>query len=208
MPWDKLDVVTFSWQKVLGGEAQHGVLILSPRAVQRLESHQPQWPVPKIFRLVRDGRLIAGIFEGDTINTPSMLCVEDVLDALAWAQQIGGAGALAARTQQNAKVIGDWVNGADWLQFLAANPETRSPTSVCLRAGPGLTRLCPSATAQADHFRRVVSLLEAEGVAFDLNAYRDAPPGLRIWCGATVDAEDLRRLTAWIDWAHQTTLNA
>ena len=208
MPWHKLDVITFSWQKVLGGEAQHGILILSPRAVARLESHRPAWPVPKIFRLTRDGRLLSGIFEGDTINTPSMLCVEDVLDALAWAHRIGGAPALAARTRANAGVIEDWVAHSDWLQHLAVDPRTRSPSSVCLKAGPGLLSSHPGTDAQAAHFRKVTAMLESEGVAFDINSYRDAPPGLRIWCGATVDTEDLRRLTDWITWAHQLALNA
>jgi phosphoserine aminotransferase len=201
LPWEKLDVITFSWQKVLGGEAQHGVLILSPRAVARLESHRPAWPVPKIFRLTRDGRLLGGIFEGDTINTPSMLCVEDALDALDWAQAIGGAAALQERTRDNALALQRWVERTPWIDYLAEDPATRSPTSVCLRMAPsaagGMDR-----EAQAAWFRSLTAMLEAEDVAYDINSYRDAPPGLRIWCGATVESEDIAALTEWLDWAY------
>jgi phosphoserine aminotransferase len=207
MPWEKLDVVTFSWQKVLGGEGAHGMLILSPRAVARLESHQPSWPIPKIFRLTKDGKLISGIFEGDTINTPSMLCVEDVLDALHWAQSIGGADGLARKTRDNASVIQGWINRTDWVTYLASHESVRSPTSVCLRAGPSLTAALPKLEDQAAHFRKITSLLDAESAAFDIGSYRDAPPGLRIWCGATVEASDLTCLTQWLDWAHACALN-
>lgn len=197
----KLDVVTFSWQKVLGGEAQHGMLILSPRAVERLESHTPPWPLPKIFRLTKAGRLNAEIFEGATINTPSMLCVEDYLVALAWAKRQGGLDALIARADANAAVIADWVARTGWIDFLAADPAIRSNTSVCLKladaAAAGLS--AEEATAIP---KRIASLLEEEGVAFDIGAYRDAPPGLRIWCGATVERADLAALTPWLDWAH------
>jgi phosphoserine aminotransferase len=200
MPWDKLDVVTFSWQKVLGGEAQHGVLVLSPRAVERLESHRPAWPVPKIFRLTKDGRLIAGIFEGETINTPSMLCVEDALDALAWARTVGGAAGLAARTRANARALQAWVERTPWIDYLAADPAVRSPTSVCLRlAGPAAAG---DRAAQSALVKRIGAALEAEGVAYDIGAYRDAPPGLRIWCGATVETADIESLTQWLDWAY------
>jgi phosphoserine aminotransferase len=201
MPWHKLDVVTFSWQKVLGGEAQHGILILSPRAVERLEQHQPAWPVPKIFRLAKGRKLIGGIFEGETINTPSMLCVEDALDALAWARSIGGAAGLERRTRANAEALQRWVERTPWIEYLAADPALRSPTSVCLRmAAPAAAGR--SAAEQAAWFKRVAALLEAEGVAYDIGSYRDAPPGLRIWCGATVETEDIVALTEWLDWAH------
>ncbi len=203
MPWEKLDVVTFSWQKVLGGEAQHGVLILSPRAVERLESHQPAWPVPKIFRLAKERKLIAGIFEGETINTPSMLCVEDALDALAWARSLGGAAALEQRTGDNARALQRWVERTPWIEYLAADPATRSPTSVCLRmsdaAAAGLGR-----DQQAAWFKKIAAALESQGVAYDIGSYRDAPPGLRIWCGATVETDDIEVLTQWLDWAYAT----
>jgi phosphoserine aminotransferase len=196
----KLDVVTFSWQKVLGGEAAHGMLILSPRAVERLESHKPAWPLPKIFRLTKGGKLIAGIFEGETINTPSMLCVEDYLDALVWAKSIGGLAATIARSDANARVIDDWVARTPWIAHLAADPAIRSNTSVCLKVvDPAVTRL--PGEAQASFAKAVASMLEKEGVAYDIGAYRDAPPGLRIWCGATVEASDLDALTPWLDWA-------
>ena len=201
MPWEKLDVVTFSWQKVLGGEAQHGILILSPRAVARLESHVPPWPVPKIFRLAKDGKLIHGIFEGDTINTPSMLCVEDALAAMAWARSVGGAAGLEARTRANARALGEWVDRTPWITYLAADPETRSPTSMCLRMAPAAARTLTT-EEQAQWFRRIITALEEEGVAYDIGSYRDAPPGLRIWCGATVEAEDIVTLTEWLDWAY------
>jgi phosphoserine aminotransferase len=200
MPWAKLDVVTYSWQKVLGGEAQHGILILSPRAVERLESHKPTWPVPKIFRLTKEGKINKGIFEGETINTPSMLCVEDALEAMAWARNVGGVTGLAARTQANFEALSAWVERTPWITFLCADKATRSPTSVCLKlAGTGL-----SADEQASFCKNIASALEKEGVAFDINSYRDAPPGFRIWCGATVEASDVVALTHWLDWAHAT----
>jgi len=200
LPWDKLDVITFSWQKVLGGEAQHGILILSPRAVARLESHVPPWPVPKIFRLAKDGKLIRGIFEGDTINTPSMLCVEDALAAMAWARSVGGAAGLEARSRANARALYDWAERTPWITCLAVDPATRSPTSVCLRMAPAAAQGL-STEEQAQWFRRIIATLEDEGVAYDIGSYRDAPPGLRIWCGATVERDDIVALTEWLDWA-------
>jgi phosphoserine aminotransferase len=200
MPWDKLDVATFSWQKILGGEAQHGIIILSPRAVERLESHKPTWPVPKIFRMTKDGKVNKGIFEGETINTPSMLCVEDVLDAMAWARSVGGAQGLAQRTQANFKALGEWVERTPWIGFLCADPRIRSPTSVCLRlTDPELAVM--SIDSQAIFCKKIAAILEKDGIAFDINSYRDAPPGFRIWCGATVDAGDVTALTQWFDWA-------
>jgi phosphoserine aminotransferase len=200
LPWHKLDVVTWSWQKVLGGEAAHGMLALSPRAVERLESHVPSWPLPKIFRLTKGGRLIEGIFQGDTINTPSMLCVEDALDGLRWAESMGGLPALIARSDANLATIAAWLDGHDQLAFLAERPETRSCTSICLRmTAPwftGLTREGQSAAAKV-----LSSLLEQEGAGFDTAPYRDAPPGLRIWGGATVETADIQALLPWIDWA-------
>jgi phosphoserine aminotransferase len=202
MPWDKLDVITFSWQKVLGGEAQHGILILSPRAIERLESHKPAWPVPKIFRLTKDGKLNRGIFEGETINTPSLLCVEDALDAMAWARSVGGAAGLAKRTLANAKALGEWVGRSAWVEYLCVEPALRSPTSICLKlSDPALTTL--SIDEQNAFCKKLTGLLEKEGAAFDVGAYRDAPPGLRIWCGATVEADDVKALTAWLDWAYE-----
>ncbi len=201
LPWDKLDVVTFSWQKVLGGEAAHGMLILSPRAVDRLQSYAPAWPLPKIFRLTSGGKLIEGLFKGETINTPSMLCVEDYLDALGWAKAIGGLPALLDRADRNAKVIADWVARTPWIDHLATDPATRSNTSVCLKVvDPAVTAL--PADAQAGFAKTLADRLDKEGVAFDIGAYRDAPPGLRIWCGATVDSADVEALTAWLDWAY------
>lgn len=201
LPYDKLDVVTFSWQKVLGGEAAHGMLILSPRAVARLESHKPAWPLPKIFRLTKGGKLIEGIFKGETINTPSMLCVEDYLDALAWSNQIGGLAALKARADANLAAVETYVAANPWLSFLAADKALRSNTSVCLRfADPAVDRL--SADEQAAFAKGVAALLEKEGVALDIGAYRDAPPGLRIWCGATVETADVEALMPWIGWAY------
>lgn len=201
LPFEKLDVVTYSWQKVLGGEAAHGVLILSPRAVERLENYTPSWPLPKIFRLTKGGKLIEGIFEGATINTPSMLCVEDYIDALEWADSIGGLKGLIAKSEANLKVLSDWVDASDWAAFLASDPATISNTSVCLKVvDPWLGGL--DADAQAAVPKKLASLLDGEGVAFDIGAYRDAPPGLRIWAGATVEAEDLEALTAWLDWAY------
>jgi phosphoserine aminotransferase len=194
LPWDKLDVVTWSWQKVLGGEAAHGMIALSPRAAQRLATHKPAWPMPKIFRLAKDRKPIDGIFKGDTINTPSMLCVEDQIDALKWAQKIGGLPALIARSQGNLAALERWVDASRWARFLAEDPRCRSNTSVCLKiADPGVD--------QAKMASGIATLLEAEGVAFDIGSYRDAPPGLRIWCGATVEQADIEALTLWLDWA-------
>ncbi|MGO4388103.1 phosphoserine transaminase [Microvirga sp. 2YAF29] len=196
----KLDVVTFSWQKVLGGEAAHGMLILSPRAVERLESYKPAWPLPKIFRMTKGGKLIEGIFEGETINTPSMLAVEDYIDALEWAKSIGGLNALVAKADANAKVILDWVEKTPWVANLAKVPETASNTSVCLViADADVVGLGPEAVAQVA--KGITAALDKEGVALDIGAYRDAPPGLRIWCGATVEQSDLEALTPWLDWA-------
>ena len=203
LPWQKLDVVTWSWQKVLGGEAQHGMLTLSPRAVERLEAYVPPWPMPKIFRLTKGGKLMEEVFTGSTINTPSMLCVEDQLDALAWAQGIGGLPALIGRSEDNCRVLGDWVSASDWAEFLAEDPATRSCTSVCLKiVDPWFTEL-PEAERAATS-KAVASLLESEGVAYDIGAYRDAPPGLRIWTGATIERENIVALTPWLDWAYAT----
>jgi phosphoserine aminotransferase len=196
----KLDVVTFSWQKVLGGEGAHGMLILSPRAVERLETYKPAWPLPKIFRLTSGGKLIEGIFKGETINTPSMLAVEDYLDALQWAKSIGGLDALIARADANAAVIADWVAGNPAVDFLALAPETRSNTSVCLRFVDPAVAVLDDAGQQA-FVKGLTGLLEAEKVAYDIASYRDAPPGLRIWCGATVETSDVEALTPWLDWA-------
>ena len=204
LDWPKLDVVTFSWQKALGGEAAHGMLILSPRAVARLESYTPPWPLPKIFRMTKGGKLNAGIFEGETINTPSMLCVEDYLDALNWAKSVGGLKALIARADANTKVLADWKAKTPWVDFLAADPAIRSNTSVCLKViDPAVTSL--SADAQADFAKKLVAAVEKEGAGYDFAHYRDAPAGLRIWCGATVEAKDVEILTAWIDWAFAET---
>jgi phosphoserine aminotransferase len=201
LDWPKLDVVTFSWQKALGGEAAHGMLILSPRAVERLETYKPPWPLPKIFRLTKGGKLIAGIFEGETINTPSMLCVEDYLDTLSWAKAVGGLKGLIARADANTKIIAEWVARTPWVEFLAKDPAVRSNTSVCLKVvDPAVAGL--SADAQADFAKAMASALEKEGVAYDIAAYRDAPPGLRIWCGATVEAFDVEALMPWLDWAY------
>ena len=203
LDWAKLDVITYSWQKVLGGEAAHGMLILSPRAVERLESHAPNWPVPKIFRLTKGGKLNREIFEGATINTPSMLCVEDYLDTLAWAESIGGLDALIARSDRNAQAVADWVERTPWVDFLAAVPGTRSNTSVCLRMVDAEIA-SRSLEAQAAFAGKIVKLLEKEGVAYDIGAYRDAPPGLRLWCGATVETSNLEALLPWLDWAFAT----
>ncbi len=200
LDWTKLDVVTFSWQKALGGEAAHGMLILSPRAVARLESYTPAWPLPKIFRMTKGGKLIEGIFVGETINTPSMLCVEDYLDALDWAKSVGGLNGLIARADANTKVLTDWVAKTPWIDFLAADPAIRSNTSVCLKVvDPAVTALAPE--AQAAFAKALVAAVEKEGAGYDLGHYRDAPPGLRIWCGATVEAADVAVLTQWLDWA-------
>src|SRR5499427_6785666 len=200
LDWAKLDVVTFSWQKALGGEAAHGMLVLSPRAVERLETYKPAWPLPKIFRMTKGGKLNAGIFEGETINTPSMLCVEDYLDALNWGKSIGGLKALMARADANTKVLADWKARTPWIDFLARDPATRSNTSVCLKiTDPAITSL--SADAQSDFVKKLVAMVEKEGAGYDFAHYRDAPAGLRIWCGATVEAGDVALLTQWIDWA-------
>ena len=200
LDWPKLDVATFSWQKALGGEAAHGMLILSPRAVTRLESHKPAWPLPKIFRMTKGGKLNEAIFEGETINTPSMLCVEDYLDTLAWAKSVGGLEALIARADANTKAIADWVRGTPWVDFLAKDSATRSNTSVCLKVvDPAVTKL--PADAQATFAKTLAAMIEKEGAGYDLAHYRDAPPGLRIWCGATVEASDVEILTHWLDWA-------
>ena len=207
LDWSKLDVITFSWQKAVGGEAAHGMLILSPRAVERLESYAPAWPLPKIFRMTKGGKLNEGIFQGETINTPSMLCVEDYLDALEWAKSIGGLPALRARADANAKVIADWVKRAKWIDFLAADPAVRSNTSVCLKVvDPAVTRL--PADAQAAFVKGVAAALDKEGIAHDIDAYRDAPPGLRIWCGSTVERADVEALTLWLDWAYAKAKDA
>jgi phosphoserine aminotransferase len=196
----KLDVVTFSWQKVLGGEAAHGMLILSPRAVERLQTYRPSWPLPKIFRLTQDGKLIEAIFQGETINTPSMLCVEDYLDALQWGKSLGGLAALIARADLNAKTLADWVKKTPWIDFLAKDEAIRSNTSVCLRVvDPSIKRL--SAEQQNAFAKALATRLESERVAYDIGNYRDAPPGLRIWCGSTVEAGDIAALTLWLDFA-------
>ncbi len=200
LAWDKLDAVTWSWQKVLGGEAQHGMLALSPRAAERLENYAPPWPMPKLFRLTKGGRITEGIFRGETINTPSMLCVEDALDALAWAKSIGGLAGLIARSEGNLAAIADWVATSDWAAFLAGASETRSCTSICLSlAGPAVADLDDAARAALPE--AMTALLAAEGVAYDIGSYRDAPPGLRIWGGATVETSDIQSLLPWLDWA-------
>jgi phosphoserine aminotransferase len=207
LDWKKLDVVTFSWQKALGGEAAHGMIVLSPRAVARLESHMPAWPLPKIFRLTKGGKINEEIFEGATINTPSMLCVEDYLDALNWGKSIGGLKALIARADANAKAIADWVARTPWIEFLAADPATRSNTSVCLKVvDPAVLKLAPD--AQAKFVKGIAAALEKEGVAYDIDAYRDAPSGLRIWCGATAELADVEALTLWLDWAYAQAKDA
>lgn len=203
LPWDKLDVTTFSWQKVLGGEAAHGMLILSPRAVERLESYTPPWPLPKIFRLTKAGALIEGIFKGETINTPSMLALEDYIDALDWADGLGGMKGLLGRVADNNKVLNDWVAATDWVANLCEEAANQSTTSVCLKIVDADV-LAMDADAQAALAKRIAALLDEEGVAYDIGAYRDAPAGLRIWAGATVDAADLAALTPWLDWAFQT----
>jgi phosphoserine aminotransferase len=201
LPWEKIDVATWSWQKVLGGEAAHGMLALSPRAATRLETYQPPRPLPKIFRLTKGGKLIEGIFEGETINTPSMLCVEDALDGLRWAEQIGGLPALIARSEANLAAITAWVERAHWVEFLAEAPTTRSSTSICLKLiAPWFTALPPLGQTKAA--KQIALMLEQEAVAYDIAAYRDAPPGLRIWGGATVETADIRALLPWLDWAY------
>jgi phosphoserine aminotransferase len=201
MPWPKLDVVTWSWQKVMGGEAAHGMLVLSPRAVARLESYTPAWPLPKLFRLTKGGQLIQEIFDGSTINTPSMLCVEDALDGLKWAESLGGLPALIQRSQGNLAVIATWVQQTPWVDFLAVDPATRSNTSICLKiVDPWYTHL--SAEDQAQNAKQLAARLDAEGVAYDIASYRDAPPGLRIWGGGTVETADIQALIPWLDWAY------
>ncbi|MRG72731.1 phosphoserine transaminase [Alphaproteobacteria bacterium HT1-32] len=206
LPWQKLDVVTYSWQKVLGGEAAHGMLILSPRAVERLETFAPDRPMPKIFRLTKSGKLIEGVFKGETINTPSMLCVEDALDSLKWAEEIGGAEALIARSEANLAAVSAWVEKTDWVDFLAVDPATRSCTSICLKIVADWFTSLPS-EAQAAAAKRIAAMLDDKGVAYDIGAYRDAPPGLRIWGGATVESTDMEALLPWLDWAAATVAN-
>ncbi|KAA0588384.1 phosphoserine transaminase [Azospirillum oryzae] len=203
LPWHKIDVATWSWQKVLGGEAAHGMLVLSPRAVERLESFQPDRPLPKIFRLTKNGKLIEGIFEGDTINTPSMLCVEDAIDGLRWALSLGGLPQLIRRSEQNLRIVADWAETSSWAGFLAKDPANRSCTSICLRfTDPDVTAL--SEEAQAAFAKKLSALLEKEEAAFDAGSYRDAPPGLRLWGGATVENEDMEAVLPWLDWAFAT----
>jgi phosphoserine aminotransferase len=206
LDWKKLDVVTFSWQKALGGEGGHGMLVLSPRAVARLESHTPAWPMPKLFRMTKGGKLNAEIFEGATINTPSMLCVEDYLDALKWAASIGGLTEMKRRADANLGVLEAWVAKTPWVAFLAADPACRSNTSVCLKVVDSRVTALADA-AQADFAKKLAAALEKEGAALDAAGYRDAPPGLRIWCGATVDTSDLEALTPWLDWAFETVVS-
>lgn len=201
LPWDKLDVTTFSWQKVMGGEGAHGIIILSPRAVERLENYAPAWPLPKIFRLTKNGKLIEGIFEGATINTPSMLCVEDYLDTLNWGEEVGGLKGLVQRSEDNLAVLRAWVDQTDWVDFLAVDPKTVSNTSVCLKITAGwFTAL--SGDDQSAAAKGIAGLLDEQGVAYDIGAYRDAPAGLRIWAGSTIEAVDLSDLTPWLDWAY------
>ncbi|MBT9472479.1 MAG: phosphoserine transaminase [Pseudomonadota bacterium] len=207
LDWTKLDVVTFSWQKALGGEGAHGVLILSPRAVERLESYTPAWPMPKLFRMTKAGKIAKDIFEGATINTPSMLCVEDAIDALKWGASIGGLVEMQRRADSNLAALAAWVEKTDWVDFLAADPASRSNTSVCLKVVDArITAL--SDDAQADFAKKLAGALEKEGAALDIGGYRDAPAGLRIWCGATVETSDLEALTPWLDWAFASTLEA
>lgn len=203
IPWSKLDVVTYSWQKVLGGEAQHGVIVLSPRAVERLESYQPAWPLPKLFRMAQKGKLIEGIFKGDTINTPSMLCVEDALDGLIWTESIGGLTSLIRRSEANLAAIARWVEQSSWAAFLAEKAETRSCTSICLKiVDSWFTELSPE--KQAECAKKLAQILEKQEVAFDIASYRSAPPGIRIWGGATVETTDIEALLPWLDWAYAT----
>lgn len=201
LPWDKLDVTTWSWQKVMGGEGAHGMLVLSPRAVERLESYTPPWPLPKIFRLTKGGKLIEGIFRGETINTPSMLCVEDALDVLKWMEGNGGLQGMIARSNANLAALEEWVTNTHWAEFLAEDPDTRSNTSICLKIVDGwYAAMTPE--DQAAKAKEIVKLLEKEGVAYDIGAYCDAPSGLRIWGGATVDTADIKALLPWLDWAY------
>jgi phosphoserine aminotransferase len=201
LPWDRIDVATYSWQKVLGGEGAHGMLVLSPRAVERIENHPPAWPLPKLFRLTKGGKLNAGVFRGETLNTPSMLCVEDALDSLAWAESVGGLAGLIARSEANLAVIAQWVDGSPWARFLARDPATRSRTSICLSvASPWFQGL--GGEDQAAAVKRMVTLLNEEGVAYDIGGYRAAPPSLRVWGGATVETADIKALLPWLDWAY------
>jgi phosphoserine aminotransferase len=200
LPWEKLDVTTWSWQKVLGGEAAHGMLALSPRALERLQSYTPAWPLPKIFRMKENGKLLADLFEGSTINTPSMLCVEDALDGLAWAEREGGLAGLVARSESNLVALAAWVERTPWVDFLARDPATRSCTSMCLQVVDPWFR-AQDESARAKVIKNLVALLEKEGVALDVASYRDAPPGLRIWGGATVERSDIEALLPWLDWA-------
>lgn len=207
MPWDKLDVVTWSWQKVLGGEAAHGMIALSPRAVERLQSYTPAWPLPKIFQMTKGGKLIDGIFKGETINTPSMLCVEDQIDALKWSESVGGIKGLIARSEANLAAIAAWVSKSNWAAFLAEDAKTISCTSICLKIiDPWFVAL--SADAQAEAAKKIASILEKEGVAYDIGAYRDAPAGLRIWGGATVETSDINALLPWLDFAWNEVKNS
>ena len=206
LPWDRLDVTTYSWQKVLGGEAQHGIIILSPRAIERLESYQPERPLPKLFRLKKNGKLISGIFEGSTINTPSLLCVEDALDGLRWVDSIGGAGGLAKRSEKNLEAVSAWVDRTEWIDFLATDPATRSCTSICLKiVDPWFAAL--DVGEQSAIEKRLVAMLAEEGAAWDIGSYAAAPPGLRIWGGGTVETSDLEALFPWLDWAFEETRN-
>ena len=202
LPWNKLDVVTWSWQKVLGGEAAHGMLALSPRAVERLETYTPSWPLPKLFRLTSKGKIAEGIFKGETINTPSMLCAEDALDSLRWAESVGGLPALIGRCEGNLAAVARWVDQTDWVDFLPERVDTRSCTSICLKiVAPWFTALPEDVRAKTA--KQLVGLLEKEGVAFDIGSYRDAPPGIRIWTGATIETSDVEKLLPWLDWAYQ-----
>jgi phosphoserine aminotransferase len=203
LDWDKLDVVTYSWQKVLGGEAAHGMLVLSPRAVARLESYEPSWPMPKLFRMTNKGKVSKEIFEGSTINTPSLLCTEDYLDALKWVSSIGGLQEMYARADRNAAVLYDWADKTPWVGCLAEDPKTRSNTGVCLKiVDPRVVALPPA--GQAEFAKKLTDLLEKEGVALDAASYRDAPPGIRVWCGGAVELSDLEALVPWLDWAFAT----
>ena len=204
--WDKLDVVTWSWQKVMGGEAAHGMIVLSPRAIERIESYTPSWPLPKIFRLAKGGKLIKGVFEGATINTVSMLCVEDALDGLRWAEKVGGLPTLIDRSQANLKAIENWVASNDWIDFLAVNPSQRSSTSICLKfTDPWYKTI--SDEEQNRYAKGLVSRIEAEGAGFDFGSYRDAPLGIRIWGGATVETSDIQAFLPWLDWSHNEAKN-
>ena len=206
LPWDRLDVTTYSWQKVLGGEAQHGIIILSPRAIERLDSYQPERPLPKLFHLKKNGKLISGIFEGSTINTPSLLCVEDALDGLRWVDSIGGAGGLAARSEKNLEAVSAWVDRSEWIDFLATDPATRSCTSICLKiVDPWFA--AQGVEEQSAIEKHLVAMLAEEGAAWDIGSYAAAPPGLRIWGGGTVETSDLEALFPWLDWAFKETRN-